>query len=74
MPPVPEANALIVVPAVTLVPEITLPTYNAPLVAESTLKIVPEITPLPSKPPAIVIGPVDMAFLPDEMLYSMVTV
>ena len=74
MPPVPEANALIVVPAVTFVPEMALPTYNAPLDADVMVRIVPEIEPMPEKLPAMVIGPVDMAFLLDVMLYAMVTV
>ena len=68
MPPVPEANALIVVPAVTFVPEMVLPTYNAPLDADVMVRIVPEIEPMPVKPPTSVMGPVDMAFLPEVTL------
>jgi hypothetical protein len=71
---VPEANELIVVPTVTLVPEIVAPTYSVPLATAVIVRIVPRIDPVPENAPAIVIGPVDMAFLPEVMLYDTVTV
>jgi len=67
-PPVPVPNAVMVVPAVIPVPDMTDPTDNTPLTTAVTVKVVAAILPVPSNASPVVNVPVDMAFLPEVMV------
>jgi hypothetical protein len=63
VPPVPDPNAVIAVPAVIPLPLSTDPIANTPVVAAETVNVVEAILPVPVNTGPVVNGPVDMAFL-----------